>query len=76
MSTEPPWATSCIGPTADQLYITIRTVRPHLDRIRHKTSCHRRAGTRFAWLRRGPESRELLRTTPGTPTDTAPRERP
>jgi DNA-binding CsgD family transcriptional regulator len=34
---------------ADQLYISVRTVRSHLDRIRDKTSCRRRADlTRLA----------------------------
>jgi DNA-binding CsgD family transcriptional regulator len=34
---------------AAQLYISIRTVRSHLDRIRDKTSCRRRADlTRLA----------------------------
>jgi DNA-binding CsgD family transcriptional regulator len=34
---------------AAQLYISIRTVRSHLDRIRDKTGCHRRADlTRLA----------------------------
>jgi DNA-binding CsgD family transcriptional regulator len=34
---------------ASELYISIRTVRSHLDRIRHKTSCRRRADlTRLA----------------------------
>jgi DNA-binding CsgD family transcriptional regulator len=34
---------------ARQLYISIRTVRSHLDRIRDKTSCRRRADlTRLA----------------------------
>jgi DNA-binding CsgD family transcriptional regulator len=34
---------------ADQLCISIRTVRSHLDRIRDKTSCRRRADlTRLA----------------------------
>jgi DNA-binding CsgD family transcriptional regulator/tetratricopeptide (TPR) repeat protein len=34
---------------AAQLYISIRTVRSHLDRIRHKTGCRRRADlTRLA----------------------------
>jgi DNA-binding CsgD family transcriptional regulator len=38
---------------AGQLYISISTVRSHLDRIRDKTSCRRRAElTRFA-LRAG-----------------------
>ena len=34
---------------AEQLYISIRTVRSHLDRIRDKTGCRRRADlTRLA----------------------------
>jgi DNA-binding CsgD family transcriptional regulator len=34
---------------ATQLYISVRTVRSHLDRIRDKTSCRRRADlTRLA----------------------------
>ena len=34
---------------AQRLYISIRTVRSHLDRIRDKTGCRRRAGlTRLA----------------------------
>ena len=34
---------------AAELYISIRTVRSHLDRIRDKTGCRRRAGlTRLA----------------------------
>ena len=34
---------------AEQLYISVSTVRSHLDRIRDKTSCRRRADlTRFA----------------------------
>jgi DNA-binding CsgD family transcriptional regulator len=34
---------------AGQLYISVSTVRSHLDRIRDKTSCRRRAElTRFA----------------------------
>jgi DNA-binding CsgD family transcriptional regulator len=34
---------------ASQLYISIRTVRSHLDRIRDKTGCRRRADlTRLA----------------------------
>ena len=34
---------------ADQLYISIRTVSSHLDRIRDKTGCRRRADlTRLA----------------------------
>jgi DNA-binding CsgD family transcriptional regulator len=34
---------------AGQLYISIRTVRSHLDRIRDKTGCRRRADlTRLA----------------------------
>ena len=34
---------------AEQLYITVRTVRSHLDRIREKTGCRRRADlTRLA----------------------------
>jgi DNA-binding CsgD family transcriptional regulator len=34
---------------AAQLYISVRTVRTHLDRIRDKTGCRRRADlTRFA----------------------------
>ena len=37
------------GHTAAQLYISIRTVRSHLDRIRDKTGCRRRADlTRLA----------------------------
>jgi predicted ATPase/DNA-binding CsgD family transcriptional regulator len=31
---------------AEQLYISVSTVRSHLDRIRDKTSCRRRAGSR------------------------------
>ena len=38
---------------AAQLYISIRTVRSHLDRIRDKTGCRRRADlTRLALSRR------------------------
>ena len=34
---------------AEQLYISVRTVRSHLDRIRDKTGCRRRADlTRLA----------------------------
>ena len=34
---------------AEQPYISVRTVRTHLDRIRDKTGCHRRADlTRLA----------------------------
>jgi DNA-binding CsgD family transcriptional regulator len=34
---------------AGQLFITVNTVRSHLDRIREKTGCHRRADlTRLA----------------------------
>ena len=37
------------GHTDAQLYISIRTVRSHLDRIRDKTGCRRRADlTRLA----------------------------
>jgi DNA-binding CsgD family transcriptional regulator len=37
------------GLTDAQLYISIRTVRSHLDRIRDKTGCRRRADlTRLA----------------------------
>lgn len=40
---------------AQQLYISIRTVRSHLDRIRDKTGCRRRAElTRLALELRGP----------------------
>jgi len=38
---------------AAQLYISIRTVRSHLDRIRDKTGCRRRAGPRHVSLRCG-----------------------
>jgi DNA-binding CsgD family transcriptional regulator len=34
---------------AEELYISVRTVRSHLDRIRDKTGCRRRADlTRLA----------------------------
>jgi DNA-binding CsgD family transcriptional regulator/tetratricopeptide (TPR) repeat protein len=37
------------GQIADELYISVRTVRSHLDRIRDKTGCRKRADlTRFA----------------------------
>ena len=38
---------------AGQLYISIRTVRSHLDRIRDKTGCRRRADLTRLALREG-----------------------
>jgi DNA-binding CsgD family transcriptional regulator len=38
---------------AGQLYISINTVRSHLDRIRDKTSCRRRADLTRLGLRAG-----------------------
>ena len=53
---------------AAQLYISIRTVRSHLDRIRDKTGCRRRADlTRLALQHRPGLAR--FRPPPGTPPD-------
>jgi DNA-binding CsgD family transcriptional regulator len=38
---------------ASQLYISVRTVRSHLDRIRDKTECRRRADLTRLALREG-----------------------
>ena len=52
---------------AQQLYISVRTVRSHLDRIRDKTGCRRRADLTRLALTAGRSSRRPPTTTAGAP---------